>query len=168
MRSQVIFLMCFVFALAMSALGQSRSVTNASLESYKLERLKNEREYRENYEQLGLPSPEEIDRRTEKSRIEMERLAAHLRQEEFNQAVFTAQSRAFNRLSEPSYSGPQVVYYPYWNGGGYYWSGWWRRPHISHPMVTPYARSGYFAGGQFWSTGSRPMGNVQEANGAPR
>ena len=59
----------------------SRTVTNTDLDRFKQQRLAAEREYRDNYAELGFPSPEELDRQFEQSRIEREELSAKLREE---------------------------------------------------------------------------------------
>ncbi|MBK9768953.1 MAG: hypothetical protein IPP63_19145 [Chloracidobacterium sp.] len=63
-------------------MAQNKTVTNADLEKYWQARLAADREYRENYERLGMPSPTELDRRREQSRIETERLSEKLRSAE--------------------------------------------------------------------------------------
>lgn len=53
----ILSLSCFVF-------GQERKkITNADLEQFKQKRIKAEEEYRKNYKQLGMPSPEELEKR---------------------------------------------------------------------------------------------------------
>lgn len=53
----------FLILLASFTVGaQTRTVTNAELEKYRVERLKAEDDYRKNYARLGKPSPEEIER----------------------------------------------------------------------------------------------------------
>jgi hypothetical protein len=83
--------------LAVVSFGQVRTVTNSTLEKFQQKRLAAERQYRENYERMGFPSPEELDRqrdadltarieladqlrmaRLEKERIELERRSLDL------------------------------------------------------------------------------------------
>lgn len=152
MRSRIIFLMGFIFAFAISAVAQARSVTNASLEAYKQERVKNEREYRDNYERLGLPSPEELGRRSEQAAKEMAELSDKLRAEDLERERIA--SRRFRPLaySQPILVGSSDTIY------GYSWAG---RRHYFLPRRANYSQSGYFAGGRYWPTGSatsaRPM-----------
>lgn len=157
MRSRIIFLVCFVFALTASTAAQSRSVTNSSIESYKQERLKIEREYRENYERLGMPSPEELERRNAKSAKEMAELAGTLRAEEIEREHLASQrATALRQISvyrQPVFVGvsDNVIYSYSWRARGHHWT----------PRKHKYEQPGYFAGGQFWPTGSatpaRPM-----------
>jgi hypothetical protein len=62
MKNRILLIVCVLLA-ANSAFAQRRSITNASLEKYRQERLKNEADYRANYKKLGLPSPEELAQR---------------------------------------------------------------------------------------------------------
>lgn len=64
----------------------ARTVTNAELEKFRQTRLRAEREYRENYAQLGFPSPEDLERQIEQSRVERENLSAKLREERLERA----------------------------------------------------------------------------------
>ena len=166
MRSKITALMCFVLASVISLAAQTKSVTNADLEKYRQARLTAEREYRDNYEKLGMPSPEELDRRREQSLIETEKLSAKLRDEQLERDRLDAQRQQYESYN----ASPQVIYEQPYYDSGYFWS-WglgyggrlgnrggigsgigdrkpWLRP-------TPYRQPGYFAGGQFWPTGSR-------------
>jgi hypothetical protein len=79
MKTRILLIICVLLA-ANSVFAQRKSITNASLEKFKQERLKREADYRANYKKLGLPSPEElaqrdadeqkkIDEYTEKARV---------------------------------------------------------------------------------------------------
>ena len=87
---------------------QTKIVTNADLEKFRQKRLQAEKEYRENYARLGFPSPEELDRQIEKSRVEREELAARLTAERLQREQQEAE-----RAEAARYSGPN----------GYYFSG---------------------------------------------
>lgn len=71
---------------AVSAFGQTPTVTNADLEKYRQERLKAERELRENYEELGFPSPEELLKAEAKSRRERAAIVGELRKKDYSEA----------------------------------------------------------------------------------
>ena len=159
MRYRIAALICFVFTMVISQAAQTRSVTNADLEKYRQARLTAEREYRDNYEKLGMPSPEELERRREQSLIETEKLSAKLRDEQLERDRLDALRE---QASGSHY--PQVVVESYQNNPGYLWS--WglgygnyrgnrgglgnRRPVRPWPHQQP----GYYAGGQFWPTGN--------------
>jgi len=144
MRHQIIILLCIIFALSVSAAAQARLVTNTSLEAYKQERLKNEREYRDNYERLGLPSPEELETRNAKSAKEISELTDKLRADELERERIAAR---FAMRRSVVYSQPVLIGLP---GNVYSYS--WRIRH--HRFLPRYSQPGYFAGGQFWQTGS--------------
>ena len=81
MKQNLLFVFCIIVGLSGLATAQAKTVTNFDLEKYRSERVKGETDYRENYVRLGFPSPAELERRREKSRIENEEFAAKLRAE---------------------------------------------------------------------------------------
>lgn len=152
MKYKIVFLISIVLLAVISASAQTRSVTNADLEKFRQERLKGEAEYRENYARLGLPSPEELDRRREASRVANEELSQKLRAERLEAERIEAERRAWQQ--QPTYIviDPGAQYYdePYFSS---YYRGRGRLPR-QLPQ-----QNGYFAGGQFWPTGpsTRPQ-----------
>src|SRR3982751_4028124 len=98
--------MLIIFGLsilaAIPAFAQTRSVTNADLEKFRQKRLKAEKDYRENYAKMGFPSPEELDRQIEKSRIEREELAARLTAERLQREQIEAERAEAASYSEQS------------------------------------------------------------------
>lgn len=119
----------------LSAFAQTRTVTNADLEKYRQARVKAEREYRENYQRLGMPSPEELRRRNEESARKMTELSERLRLEEAENErlnTFRQQSEAVQRQSF-YYALPnnQIYYVPNYLYGypssGYYNNGYQNR-----------------------------------------
>jgi hypothetical protein len=62
MKTRILLIICVLLA-ANSVFAQRKSITNASLEKFKQERLQREADYRANYKKLGLPSPEELAQR---------------------------------------------------------------------------------------------------------
>lgn len=81
MKMRLLFILVLSFVAASSTFAQKRTVTNENLEKFRQKRLAAERDLRENYEKLGFPSPEELQRQIEQSRIERENLSARLRAE---------------------------------------------------------------------------------------
>jgi hypothetical protein len=163
MKQGLLFVLCLIFGAVGFAAAQTKPVTNADLEVYRQDRLKAEREYRENYARLGLPSPEELDARREKSRVEMEELSAKLRAERLERERIQAERNASAALAGGYYQSGQPGYQQQYDGsygdygygyGSYYSPGtiYGRRRYLA----TPY-QSGYFAGGQFWPTPIRPV-----------
>ena len=125
-----------VFCVLMSAsvLAAQSTVTNATLEKYRQKRLAAERDLRENYEKLGFPSPEELERQREESLIAREELANRLREERMQRERIEAELR----MREMDAAGGTVVvineetgerglYYGYGYGGygyGYGYPDW--------------------------------------------
>ena len=105
----------------------SRTVTNTDLDRFKQKRLAAEREYRENYAQMGFPSPEELDRQNEQSRAEREELSAKLREERLERERISAErARAEAELAAAegsaipsSMSDGYSPFYGYGSYGGY-------------------------------------------------
>src|SRR5687768_6320243 len=160
MKQRTLFAFWVILGLTGFVTAQSRTVTNADLEKYRQERLKNERDYRENHKSLGLPSPEELERQREQSRLETTELAAILRAERLERERIDAERAADDRRSAPvSYYPPPLVYgqtqlfYP----SHYSFS----RGHFPRGFRGPYVQPGYYAGGTFIpsgpSTRPRPM-----------
>ena len=71
-----------VFSMALVAEGQraARTVTNADLAKFRDRRIAAEQEYRDNYERLGMPSPEELNAMRERDMDARLDLAEQLRQ----------------------------------------------------------------------------------------
>lgn len=93
MKRNLLFFVVFLSISAGLAIGQTRTVTNADLEKFRQERLKAEKDYRENYAKWGFPSPEELRRRQEQSAKEMSELAERLRAEERERQRLEAERR---------------------------------------------------------------------------
>ena len=97
MKKRLLFILCLSLAAAGSSLAQTRTVTNRDLEKFRQKRVEAERQYRENYEKLGFPSPEELDRAREESRYETEESLVRQREERLEtEADFRAQARALS------------------------------------------------------------------------
>ena len=104
---------------------QARTITNLDLEKYRQERVRAEDDYRANYEKLGLPSPEELEkRRIEDAKVSAE-LAARLRYErEFREYAQAQQAASANTtiyvpqqyyITEDNYRRSIYGYIPYYN-----------------------------------------------------
>ena len=160
MRFRIGFLICFTLVLSASLSAQTRSVTNTNLDQYKQDRLKAEREYRENYERMGFPSSEELDRRREQGRIETEQLSAKLRaasieRERVEAERLQAEQRA-NAQFAAAYNQYQAGFDPQFDSlyNGFFYSASWGGRRHGFPIRHNYLPPGYFAGGQFWPTGA--------------
>ena len=115
MKKRLLFILCL--ALTVSAFAQTKTITNADLEKYREKRLAAEKDYAENYEKLGFPSPAELQKQNEQSRRELSELAARIEQENIQRQIFTPQPiyviqnvNVNNRRSNRPYF---YNYYPY-------------------------------------------------------
>lgn len=140
-------LICLAATVCVSA--QTRTVTNVDLEKYRQQRLQADREYRENYARLGLPSPDEIDRRLEERRNEMEKLSDKLRVERLAQERLDASLE--QQRSQLVYGSTPNYYTPEYDGG-FLSSGYGIRNRGFRRVRQFRQPSGYFAGGQFWES----------------
>ena len=134
-----LFLILFGLAFVpFAAVAQTRTVTNADLEKFRSERLEAEREYRQNYERLGLPSPEELERRRVESARERDELSARLRAERIQREQFAAMAaQAAEEDDGPvvivGNGGERAVVYGTYGGYGYRDSRgrrYWTRPGV--------------------------------------
>lgn len=154
MKMRICFLICFILASVVVAVSQTKTVTNFDLEKYAQERVKAEKDLCENYKQLGFASPEEMARRYAADAKEREDLAARLRQERVERERVEAEreanaraTAAYYRYSQSQQRETQYV------EPSYFWS--YGRRYRVPPQTIQYQQPGYYAGGQFWPTGSR-------------
>lgn len=119
MKVRLGFLVFFGLLAAIPVFAQTRSVTNADLEKYKQKRLKAEKDYIDNYERMGFPSPAELQKQIERNRVEREALAARLtaerlqrEQAEAERAALAAEAATRNEPNYYFFSGNQ--------GSGFY------------------------------------------------
>ncbi|MGQ0541284.1 MAG: hypothetical protein ACT4O9_05445 [Blastocatellia bacterium] len=120
MIQRLLFVLCVVLGLTGFAAAQVRTVTNADLEKFSQKRVQSEKEYRENYAKLGLPSPEELEKRRTQEAKERDELSARLRGErlererieyeqsrrQIEQSRLDAYYRSLNYIQrEPPYGG---------------------------------------------------------------
>lgn len=165
MKQRLLFIFCLILSVSGVAVAQ-RSITNADLDRYRESRLVAEREYRENHQRLGLPSPEELAVRREKSQAELtetsERLrAARLERErlavereriegEYEAERLKLAAAYIHRVpSSGFFDGFSVV------GFGPVFPPFHHGRRLGHFRRGARGQEGYFAGGQFWPTGPR-------------
>lgn len=99
MKKGLFFILFLNLSAISAAFAQTKTVTNADLEKFRQKRVQAEREYRENYEKLGFPSPEEMERSREQSRYEAEETIIRRKEQRMeNETDFKA--RAANLRSE--------------------------------------------------------------------
>jgi hypothetical protein len=81
MKKQSIFVLALVLGISGFAFAQSKTITNADLAKFTQQRLQAEKDLRENYRELGFPSPEELERQNDESSRMRAELAQRLREE---------------------------------------------------------------------------------------
>ncbi|MGH9819251.1 MAG: hypothetical protein ACRD43_03700 [Pyrinomonadaceae bacterium] len=145
MKAKLFLMLCILTIAAVSAVAQTKTVTNFELEKYRQQRVQAEKDLNENYKELGFASPEERAKRLEtwkqesselSNRLEMERIARE------NAEAAAGQAAAQQRYYQPA----QPDYQLYNDGLIYgYGNGYTNR----FPRRVP-RQSGYFAGGAFW------------------
>lgn len=125
----VVFGLVISFAVVSS--GQVRTITNSTLAQIQQKRLAAERNYRENYERLGFPSPEELDRQREVDMTARIELAEQLRKARLEKERLELERRSLDlaalrleilRLESEVESIDSRGYYPRgreYYGGGY-------------------------------------------------
>ncbi len=154
MVQKLLFVFCLISIIAGVGSAQ-KTVTNADLEVYRQARLEAEREYRENHERLGMPSPEELQRRNDQSRVETVELAERLRERRLEEERLEIERLRANQIANPQYVelintiqyAPERNYVP-----GIFYSN---RRNSRSRFINRNVRQGYFAGGQFWPSGPR-------------
>jgi hypothetical protein len=129
MKIRLLFILTLISVTALSALAQQRrTVTNDNLDKYRQKRVAAERDLRENYERLGFPSPEVLQKQIEQSRVERSELAARLRAEDLEREQLDlerqrAANEARNRdhqYQNQNYSGYADDYFYNYSSGGFY------------------------------------------------
>ncbi len=131
MKKQILLFVCFIFILASVASAQTRrTVTNADLEKFRQKRVQAEQDYRENYRKLGLPSPEELEKRREQNgkdlaelsgRLQKERMEREEKEQEeaYRQAQYQLYLRGYaSQYNQGAYN--ENGYYPLGYFGSYY------------------------------------------------
>ena len=134
MKKRLLFILCLVFVTASLAFSQRRTITNTDLEKFRQKRLQAEADYRENYERLGFPSPEELEKQREQDRKALSELSERLtnermereamqREEDFRQAqlnIMRGNSGTYYNQDEYYGNG----YYPFVYSGAYPFYGY--------------------------------------------
>lgn len=107
MKKRLLFALLFSLIAINSAAAQKRTVTNDDLEKYRQKRVAAERDLRENYERLGFPSPEALQKQIEKSQAERSALAARIEAENLQREQLNLErQRVENEARSLSYQPP--------------------------------------------------------------
>ena len=81
MKSKIWLISSLILVLSGISLAQTKTVTNADLERFKQKRIQSEAEYRAKYKELGMPSPEELERRNAEDKRRLVEFSQKLRYE---------------------------------------------------------------------------------------
>lgn len=111
--------MCLIFITVgfVSAQTAKRTVTNADLEKFRQKRLAAEKSYRDNYERLGFPSPEELEARNEQDSKDLSKLSARIEKENYEREQLR-RSEEYRREQETL----RIIHY---NQGANYRNGYY-------------------------------------------
>lgn len=158
MTGRSLFLMSiFIFGTG-GLIAQTPTVTNQDLAKYRDDRLKAEKELRENYTTLGFPSPEELAKRDEQARQKQADVLRELRSRPVEDP--TGQTFTVDGRTTQVFVYERGTPYIYQTLPNFYYRTGRRDRYIPRQR---YVQPGYFAGGQFWPTGprtpSRPLIN---------
>lgn len=150
MKKKTVLFLSFILSFSAVAFAQTKTVTNADLEKFRQKRLQNERSYRENYERLGFPSPEELDRKRvedeqnliefsqqlEAQRLEREAIKADAE----NQALLLQNQYLQSQNGYSNYDSGAYLYggYPSFNYGYNNYGRFNRRPRNYNRNIGPY------------------------------
>ncbi len=87
---KLFLLLVVAFAVSNIGFGQTKTVTNADLEKFRVKRVQQEEDYRANYKRLGMPSPEELAVRETQRQKELAQFAAkaRIRQQQISSNIF--------------------------------------------------------------------------------
>ncbi len=160
MRKKILLLVCLMLLTTFTALAQTKTVTNFDLEKYRDRRISAEKDLRENYAKLGFPSPEELQRQREKSRIETEELSAKLRAERIEREKIAAEAESRQAAArQNSYTRSYGNYNTgtrYYGGFYSYGPGSFYRPRSFRQRVFSGPAWRADASGVIYEPGSRP------------
>ena len=99
MKKRILLLLSLIFSLAATGFAQqAKTVTNIDLEKFRAARLEAERDYAENYEKLGFPSPQELKKQIEEDGRRLRELSARLRAERLEREKTEAFADQINLL----------------------------------------------------------------------
>ncbi len=119
MKQRSFFILFVMLFLTGFAVAQIKTVTGNDLAKFRDKRLKAERDYRENYERRGMPSPEELERRRVADIKETEQLSNRIRNERIAREAelfrFYLLQQQLNPVPNPTY-----IFVANPNYGGYY------------------------------------------------
>ena len=148
MKKRLLFILSIIISVSGFSFAQTKTITNNSLEKFRQKRLQAERDYRENYERLGFPSPEELAEQIEQDRKELSALSERLRNERM-------QREAMQREEEYRKAQLEIMRFTagtYANQGAAYGNGFY--PNVFYGGYPSYGfPGGVFYGNNYWTGG---------------
>lgn len=115
MKKRILLFTILIFSASVFTFAQTKTITNSDLEAFRQKRLAAEKDLRENYAKLGFPSPRELEKQIEQSRLEREELAAQLREErkrELQNEIDALRSQNyFLGSQDKNYTRPERTYF---------------------------------------------------------
>lgn len=120
MKKRILLVLSLIFSVAALTSAQTKTVTNADLESFRQKRLAAEKDYRENYAKLGFPSPQELEKQLAEDQRRLEELSEKLRAERLErertgaleaQNDFLARQSAYLQNQDYNYPAERRNYY---------------------------------------------------------
>lgn len=162
MKKRLPFILFLIFGLSCFGFAQTKTVTNADLEKFRQKRLKAEKEYQENYQRLGLPSPEELAERNKQNLKELIQFSEQLRAERLvNERIGVLQSQLDAVSAQNGYlqslnaiqPGVERSYYLGYSPFGYYggyssYNNGWRNDN---------RRNNYYNQRSYWGNRMQPI-----------
>jgi len=176
MKLKGLFVFCLISGLVGVCAAQTRTITNDDLEQYRQQRIRADRDLKENYVKLGFSSPEEREKREADSQRKLTELADRLKmrrieQERIDADRANAESAAAaqavaaytrsmqNQQQQPNYDQGYYMNYgygPFGGIGGGYWGNWGNSKTRNLPWWYG-TDQGYVSGGQYWPQGGRSL-----------
>jgi hypothetical protein len=121
MKKTVLFL-SLILSFSTIAFAQTKTVTNADLEKFRQKRLQNEKNYRENYERLGFPSPEELERKRVEDEENLIEFSQQLETQRLQREAIRAEIENQYLLMQSQY--PPSPDYSNYDSGAYTYGGY--------------------------------------------
>ncbi|MGI8467286.1 MAG: hypothetical protein ACR2N3_02430 [Pyrinomonadaceae bacterium] len=153
MKKRILLILSLILGITTFAFAQAaRTITNADLEKFRQAREQADADYRANYKQRGMPSPEEIERREARRERELADYAARARAAE--QREYEIQLRANAMGTQNALIEAQAEYLREQNGGFY------NQPvFVGGQVSTPFGYGGFYGGGNFYGNYPRNYGH---------
>jgi len=122
MKKKTVLFLSFILSCSAFAFAQKKTVTNQDLEKFKQQRLQNEKNYRDNYERLGFPSPEALERKRVEDEKNLIEFSQQLETQRLQREAIRTETENQSLLLQNQYA-PSPDY-PNYNSGAYIYGGY--------------------------------------------